>query len=454
MKKQPKKQAAQRILLTIKKIGINGEGIGFYKKKITFVKGALPDEVVFCEITDETRGYIIAKLLKVKSASPHRVAVEEAYVNSGGHQLMHVAYDQQLIYKRQILLDAFNKHWQLTPQLENLILPTLTSPKIKGYRNKNQYPISIENGKVVAGLYQEGTNELVDINEDSVLNNVNNEITKLIKQLIIKYRISISKSKKVLGIRYIATRSSFATGDVQAILIANSPKIDHLDKLVAKLSQHKRVKSIILNITEDDDHLVMGRRNITLYGEDYIIEKIGNISYQLSANSFFQLNPLQTKVLYDKVIELSQLTKEDTVLDAFCGVGTIGIYCSQYCKEVYGMDLVKEAIKDAQANIERNNITNCQYVTGDANKLVQQWVKAGKHFDVAIVDPPRIGLGGLAQQLMNTKAKKIVYVSCNPSSLAKDLKILTRKYHVRTIQPLDMFPHTPQVEAVVLLERK
>ena len=254
--------------------------------------------------------------------------------------------------------------------------------------------------------------------------------------------------------KYIATRTSFYNGDVQLTVVANTDKIKNLDKVVNEIKRERIVKSIILNVTNENDHLVMGSENITLYGADYIVEQIGDTKYELSAKSFFQLNPLATKKLYNKVVEFADLKETDVVLDAFCGVGTIGQYVSSKCKEVYGVDIVEDAIKDANDNVKLNNLTNCTYVAGDANKIVPRWKKKGINFDVAIVDPPRVGLGHLAKNLLNVDAKKIVYVSCNPSTLARDLKVLTRKYKIRRIQPVDMFPGTAAVEAVVELIRK
>ena len=440
------------VLLTIKKIGINGEGIGYYKKKITFVKGALPDEVIVCEIVEETPKYIIGKLVKVKEPSPHRVEIKREYAESGAYGLAHVSYEKQLEYKRTILLDAFDKYYRL-PKPDKLVLKTLASPVTGGYRNKNQFPLAVRNGRVIAGLYKEGSNDLVEINEDLALHENGNKITNLAKKLLGKYKVEISTNKKNYGVKYIATRTSFYNGDVQVTFVANTDKIKNMDKVVNELKRERIVKSIILNITNDKDHLVMGTESITLYGSDYIVEKIGDIKYELSAKSFFQLNPPATKKLYDKVVEFAALKETDVVLDAFCGVGTIGQYVSRNCKEVYGVDIIPAAIEDANDNVKLNNLTNCTYVAGDANKIVPRWKKKGINFDVAIVDPPRVGLGPLAKNLLAVDAKKIVYVSCNPSTLARDLKVLTRKYKIRRIQPVDMFPGTAAVEAVALLSK-
>ena len=440
------------VLLTIKKIGINGEGIGYYKKKITFVKGALPDEVIVCEIVEETPKYIIGKLVKVKEPSPHRVEIKREYAESGAYGLAHVSYEKQLEYKRTILLDAFDKYYRL-PKPDKLVLKTLASPVTEGYRNKNQFPLAVRNGRVIAGLYKEGSNDLVEINEDLALHENGNKITNLAKKLLGKYKVEISTNKKNYGVKYIATRTSFYNGDVQVTFVANTDKIKNMDKVVNELKRERIVKSIILNITNDKDHLVMGTESITLYGSDYIVEKIGDIKYELSAKSFFQLNPPATKKLYDKVVEFAALKETDVVLDAFCGVGTIGEYVSRNCKEVYGVDIIPAAIEDANDNVKLNNLTNCTYVAGDANKIVPRWKKKGINFDVAIVDPPRVGLGPLAKNLLAVDAKKIVYVSCNPSTLARDLKVLTRKYKIRCIQPVDMFPGTAAVEAIALLSK-
>lgn len=444
----------RKILLTIKKIGINGEGIGYYKKKITFVKGTLPDEVVNCEILEETNGYIKAKLLSIKEKSPYRREnVRPEFLNSGAYQLVHVDYEKQLEYKRNIVLDAFNKYLNIKNS-EKLVEQTLPSPQEYHYRNKNQFPVAIKNGRVVAGLYKEGSNEIVDIKNCITQHEHSNKVTELTKEYIAKFKVPVSMSKRVQGIKHISTRTSFYNGDVQVVLVANTKKVENLDKVVTALKKLKEVKSVVLNITNEKDHLVMGTENILLYGQDYIIEKIGDIEYKLSANSFFQLNPLQTKNLYDKVVDFAALKETDVVLDAFCGVGSIGQYLSKYCNAVYGVDIVEEAIKNAQENIELNNLTNCHYEAGDVVKVFPKYKKEGINFDVAIVDPPRSGLGFLAKQLLSANAKRIVYVSCNPSTLAKDLKILERKYKIRKVQPVDMFPQTPHVETIALLQRR
>ncbi|MBU0278856.1 23S rRNA (uracil(1939)-C(5))-methyltransferase RlmD [Gemella sp. zg-1178] len=446
---------ARKILLTIKKIGINGEGIGYYKKKITFVKGALPNEVVNCEIEEETPKYIRAKLLSIKEKSPDRLeAVRPEFLESGAYGLVHVNYAKQLDFKREIVIDAFNKYLNIKNP-ENIIKQVLPSPKQYHYRNKNQFPVAInKDGRVVAGLYKEATNELVDIKDCIVQHEDSNRIIEVCKKYIAKFKIPVSISKRFEGIKYISTRVSFYKGDMQVIFVANTENIAGLDKLVRELKRERIVKSIVLNIRNEKSHLLMGEENIVLYGQDHITEKIGDIEYKLSANSFFQLNPLQTKNLYDKVVEFADLKKNELVLDAFCGVGSIGQYVSKYCKEVYGIDIVEEAIKNAKENAELNNLKNCYYYLGHASKVLPKLKKEGHKFDVAIVDPPRAGLGNLAKYLLTTKAKRIVYVSCNPSTLAKDLKILLKKYKLEKVQPVDMFPQTASVEVVTLLTKR
>ncbi|MDO4813541.1 MAG: 23S rRNA (uracil(1939)-C(5))-methyltransferase RlmD [Gemella sp.] len=445
---------SKKITLTIKKIGINGEGIGYYRKKITFVKGALPNEVIRCQIEEENEKYIKARLITVLEKSPYRREnVRKEFLESGAYGLAHVEYEKQLEFKRDIVVDAFNKYLNIKNP-ENKIAKTMPSPKEYHYRNKNQFPVAIsKEGRVVAGLYKEGTNQLVDIKDCIVQTEAANRIIEQCKKYIAKFKVPVSISKKYDGIKYISTRVSFHNGDMQVIFVANSKKIDGLDKVVRELKRERIVKSIILNITNDKDHLVMGTENINLYGSDHIIEKVGHIEYKLSANSFFQLNPMQTKNLYEKVREFADLSEDDTVLDAYCGVGAIGQYIAKDCKEVYGIDIVEEAIKNAEENAELNGLDNCHYGVGDATKVLPRLKKEGYKFDVAIVDPPRSGLGYLAKNLLSVGAKRIVYVSCNPSTLAKDLRILTKKYKLRTVQPVDMFPQTPQVEAVVLLTR-
>ncbi len=444
----------KKFLLTIKKIGINGEGIGYYKKKITFVHGALPEEEVICKVLEETDKYIKAKLLTIKKKSPfRRENIKKEFLDSGAYNLIHVEYKKQLEYKKNIVCDSFSKY--LGTKYLDKIENTIACEKEFHYRNKCQFPFSIDkSGHVIAGLYKEGTNELVNIKNCPVQHENINKVVEIVKKYIAKYKVPISISKNFVGIKYLVCRASFASGDVQIAFVTNSKEIPSLKKVVHELKKESFIKSIVLNIKEKNSHLVMGKENILLYGEENIIEKIGDVKYKLSANSFFQLNPIQTKNLYDKVIELANIKNTDIILDAFCGVGSIGIYLSKYAGEVYGVDIEEENIKNANDNIKLNNIKNCVYKLSDAKESIKKYKKDNIKFDIVIVDPPRVGLKFMANELLKIKAKKIVYVSCNPSTLAKDMKILTKKYKIKTIIPVDMFPQTASVESICLMIRK
>jgi 23S rRNA (uracil1939-C5)-methyltransferase len=447
----------QTFPLTIKRLGINGEGVGYYKKQVVFVPGALPGEEVVVEVTKIHPRYAEAKIKKIRKRSPHRVEpLCPVYEQCGGCQLQHLAYEQQLKEKRDIVIQALERHTKL-PVAELDIRKTIGMDEPWGYRNKSQFQVGEKDGKVLAGLYGINSHKLIDIQQCAVQHPATNKATETVKQILSDLNIPIYNEKTRKGIvRTIVARVGIQTGEMQIVLITAQKDLPKKELIIAEIKKRlPEVKSIMQNINGQKTSLIFGEETVALAGEEFIQETLGDLSFELSARTFFQLNPEQTVKLYNEVKKAADLTGVEKVVDAYCGVGTVGLWLAGEAGEVRGMDVIPESIEDAKKNAKRHGFTNTKYVPGKAEEILPKWVKKGWKPDVVIVDPPRTGLD---QKLLNTllqvEAKKIVYVSCNPSTLAKDIQVLSSKYKVEYIQPVDMFPQTSHVECVVLVERK
>jgi 23S rRNA (uracil-5-)-methyltransferase RumA len=444
-------QAKQTFPLTIKRLGINGEGVGYFKKQVVFVPGALPGEEVVVEATKIHPKFAEAKIKKIRIKSPHRVKpLCPVYDLCGGCQLQHLDYQQQLKEKRDIVLQSLERHTKLN--LEKLdIRDTIGMENPWGYRNKSSFQVGEKAGKVLAGLYGLNSHQLINIEQCAVQHSQTNEATAAVKRILEELQISIYNEKTKKGIvRTIVTRVGVQTGELQVVLITSQKELPQKDVIIAEIQKMlPNVKSIVQNINGNKTSLIFGEETLPLAGEDFIQETLGDLQFELSARTFFQLNPTQTIKLYDEVKEAAQLTGTEKVVDAYCGVGTIGLWLADQAKEVRGMDVIPESIEDAKKNAKRHGFTNTKYVPGKAEEILPKWVKKGWKPDVIVVDPPRTGLDKqLLQTILQVEAEKVIYVSCNPSTLARDIETLSKKYHVEYIQPVDMFPQTAHVEAV------
>ncbi|MGX4645324.1 23S rRNA (uracil(1939)-C(5))-methyltransferase RlmD [Holzapfeliella sp. JNUCC 80] len=443
-------------MITIKRMGINGEGIGFYKKKIIFVPQAITDEIVIVQITEEKRNYLRGELIRVKEKSPNRVDFPKG-VNPavGGLELAHLNYASQLDFKRDVFRQALEKY---SPQgYTNYDLrPTIGSKQEWHYRTKAQYQLGFEKGKVLAGLYQANSHNLIDLPAMPTQSELSQDTVRKIVKLIEELSIFIYNPRnKKTGIKTLAVRNSYATKEVQVTFITSQAHIKGLDKLADKVAQLPNVVSVMQNINDQDTSLVWGKETTLLKGKRTITEKIKDKEFILSPQAFFQLNPPQTEVLYDHALKALDLSEDDVLVDAYSGVGTLGISAADKVKRVYGMEIIKDAVKDANYNVELNHLDNVSYQTGKAEAILPHMVKRGTFFNSLIVDPPRSGLSqDVLQAILKVKPQKFVYISCNASTLAKDLITLTREYKVEFIQSIDMFPQTPKVEAVVKLIKK
>jgi len=444
-------QPKQTFPLTIKRLGINGEGVGYFKKQVVFVPGALPGEEVVVEATKVHPKFAEARIKKIREKSPYRVRpLCPIYDACGGCQLQHLRYDQQLKEKRDIVIQALERHAKLP--IEKLdIRETIGMDNPWGYRNKSSFQVGQKDGKVLAGLYGLNSHQLIDIEQCAVQHSQTNEATAAVKRILENLQIPVYHEKTRKGIvRTIVTRVGVETGELQIVLITSQKELPKKEQIIAEIQkQLPNVKSIMQNINGEKTSVIFGEETVSLAGEDYIQETLGDLQFELSARTFFQLNPVQTVKLYNEVKEAAGLTGTEKVVDAYCGVGTIGLWLADQAAEVRGMDVIPESIADAKKNAKRHGFTNTKYVPGKAEEVLPKWVKKGWKPDVIVVDPPRTGLDQqLLQTILQVEPKKLVYVSCNPSTLAKDIQVLSKKFEVKYIQPVDMFPHTAHIECV------
>ncbi|WP_019155244.1 23S rRNA (uracil(1939)-C(5))-methyltransferase RlmD [Robertmurraya massiliosenegalensis] len=459
MKKEQtvKIQPKQTFPLTIKRLGINGEGVGYFKRQVVFVPGALPGEEVVVEATKVQPKFAEGRIKKIRKKSPYRVQPPcPVYEECGGCQLQHLRYDQQLKEKRDIVIQSLERHTKL-PVAQLDIRDTIGMDDPWNYRNKSQFQVGSRDGQILAGLYGINSHKLVNIQQCVVQHPLTNKATEAVKRILQDLNIPIYNEQTRKGmVRTIVARVGIQTGELQIVLITAQKNLPQKEVLVQKIKQAvPEVKSIVQNVNGQKTSLIFGEDSVTLEGADFIQETLGDLQFELSARTFFQLNPEQTIRLYNEVKDAAKLTGSEKVVDAYCGVGTIGLWIADKAGEIRGMDIIRESIEDAKKNAERHNIKHAQYVVGKAEEVMPKWVKEGWRPDVVIVDPPRTGLDQqLLKTILQVKPKKVVYVSCNPSTLAKDMAILAPKYKVEYMQPVDMFPQTAHVECISQLVLK
>lgn len=453
-----KVEVGQQFPLTIKRLGINGEGVGYYKRHVVFVPGAIPGEEVVAKVTQAGERFSEASIKKIRKSSPERITPPcPIYDQCGGCQLQHMEYAATLREKADIVRQAFERYTTIKQD-------SLTIQQTKGmqdpwyYRNKSQMQVNKTKGVVQAGLYAEKSHKLIDLSACMVQHKRSNHVTQVMKQILQDLNISIYNERKHRGaIRTIVTRVSFKTGDVQLVLVTAEETLPKRKQMIEEVKRRlPEVTSFMQNINDQKTSIIFGDRTSLVSGEETLEETLGDVSFSLSARAFFQLNPEQTVVLYDEAKKAAKLTGKEKLVDAYCGVGTIGLWLADQAAEVRGMDVIPDAIENARANAANNQVQAYEYEVGKAEEWLPKWVKQGWTPDVVVVDPPRTGCDQkLLTTLKQTKPSRIVYVSCNPSTLAKDVEQLRAVgYKVANIQPVDMFPWTAQVECVTELVKE
>ncbi len=433
-----------------------GCGIGRLDGLAVFVEGAVPKDKAIVNITKLKKNYAQAELVELVEKSPLRVnPVCEIAGICGGCQIMHVGYESQLDIKSENVKQTLNRIGGIDTGLVNDIMG-MESPY--EYRNKAQFPAGVQNGEATLGFYKKGSHEIVPCRKCHIQHGLNEKITDIVKEYINENSIEVYDEKLHKGnIRHVVTKIGFTTGEVMVILVTNnSARLKGVEKLVARLkSEVEGLRTVVQNINTDKTNRILGFKNKTIYGDGIINDYIGELKFNISPLSFFQVNPLQTRVLYGKALEYAQLEGEETVFDIYSGIGTISLFLSQKAKKVIGVEVVEDAVRDAAENAKLNGIENVEFYAGKAEEVIPSLYKQGVKADVAVVDPPRKGCDERVLSVLSSmQAKRIVYVSCNPATLARDAKYLEENgYIVEQVQPVDMFPHTMHTEVVCSFKR-
>lgn len=441
-------------ILDIKRLGINGEGIGFYNKMAIFVDGAIPGEGHNVCVTKVDGKMAFAKTLEIKHVSEARREPKCPYYGiCGGCNLMHINYEETLKLKRDLIIEALNRYTKInTKQFE--IKQTVASKYPYGYRNKEQLYLKKNDGKSAVCMIKPKSNITFPIDscliQGDLINALNPKLLKIVDEL--KIDLYDMKSKKGIIKQLVIRQNKNKEALVCFIVKKNDSKLNELAKQAIKLDS---VKSVYININPDDKSIeAFGKETIHLEGEKFIVEKLGKISYQIYPTTFFQLNSYQAESLYDIVLKSCKLSFKERILDAYCGVGSIALYLAHNAKEVIGVEYNKESVLAATENAKLNKINNAKFLQGDATELLPKLMKE-EAFDILVVDPPRTGLQPkFLTAILESGIKKIIYVSCNPATLAKNLEVLKDKYNINSITPVDMFSQTALVETICLLNRR
>ncbi|MUG44513.1 23S rRNA (uracil(1939)-C(5))-methyltransferase RlmD [Paenibacillus woosongensis] len=461
--------------VVIEIIGMNhdGEGVGRADGYTLFVPGALPGEKALVKVLKTKKQYGYAKLLELREASPDRVAAPcGIYDKCGGCQLQHWSYSGQLAWKRQHVVDALERIGKLRVAAEGsaasedvetpgaarggegiVVLPTLGMAEPWRYRNKAQVPIGVTDGGLVGGFYARGSHRIVDMETCLIQHEHNDDVVTRVKAIGRELGITAYDEETGRGLlRHVVVKKAFRTGEMMLVLVTNGQVIPHVEAWINLIrEQLPQVVSICQNINTKQTNVIFGDETRVLWGRDVIYDYIGDVQFAISARSFYQVNPVQTEVLYSKTVEYAGLTGRETVIDAYCGIGTISLFLAQHAERVYGVEIVKEAIEDARSNAELNGMKHVTFEVGASEDVIPRWKEQGIEADVIVVDPPRKGCDPrLLETILEMKPERVVYVSCNPSTLARDLRILEDGgYRTLEVQPVDMFPHTTHVECVI-----
>ncbi|WP_017754481.1 23S rRNA (uracil(1939)-C(5))-methyltransferase RlmD [Calidifontibacillus oryziterrae] len=434
----------------------DGAGVAKIEGFPVFVPNGLPGERAQIKVVKVNKGYGYGRIVELNERSPERVEPPcPIYKQCGGCQLQHLKYEAQLIFKQKQVQEVLNR----IGRLENVkVHPVLGMSEPWRYRNKSQVPVGEREGGLVAGFYQQRSHTIINMEECLIQAEANDRIVQGVRTIAEKYGIPAYNEQTHQGIlRHIVTRYGRQSQDVMVVLITRTEELPHKGKIIKEiLEAFPQVKSIIQNINTKRTNVIFGEQTKVLAGEEYLYDSIGDIKFAISARSFYQVNPEQTKVLYDKALQYAELTGVETVIDAYCGIGTISLFLAQKAKSVYGVEIVPEAIEDAKRNAKLNGIENVEFAVGKAEEVIPNWYKNGIKADVIVVDPPRKGCDvELLDTIIAMKPKRVVYVSCNPGTLARDLRILEDGgFQTVEVQPVDMFPHTSHVECCVVLYQK
>ena len=456
------------VTVEITDIGVSGEGIGHVDGYTLFIKDAVIGDVVEAKVMKAKKNYGYARLMKVITPSEYRVEPKCAFARRcGGCQIQEMSYDRQLVFKDQKIRGNLERIGGFTKdQIDTVMQPVVGMEHPFGYRNKAQFPFGTDKeGNPITGFYAGRTHDII-ANTDCALGvEQNKEILEIILQYMRENKIKSYDEKTGKGlIRHVLIRYGFKTKEIMVCLVVNGKKLPKAERLIEKLIQIEGMTSITISPNTRRDNVIMGDSYEILWGQGYITDYIGNVKYQISPLSFYQVNPVQTEKLYGLALEYADLKGDETVWDLYCGIGTISLFLAQKAKQVYGVEIVPQAIDDAKENAKINAIDNAEFFVGKSEEVLPEYYAEYErehngetaHADVIVVDPPRKGCDEtLLETIVKMQPEKVVYVSCDSATLARDLKYLCANgYEIRMCRGVDQFPQSVHVETVVLLSHK
>ena len=455
------------VTVEITDIGVSGEGIGHVDGYTLFIKDAVIGDVVEAKVMKAKKNYGYARLMKVITPSEYRVEPKCAFARRcGGCQIQEMSYDRQLVFKDQKIRGNLERIGGFTKdQIDTVMQPVVGMEHPFGYRNKAQFPFGTDKeGNPITGFYAGRTHDII-ANTDCALGvEQNKEILEIILQYMRENKIKSYDEKTGKGlIRHALIRYGFKTKEIMVCLVVNGKKLPKAERLIEKLIQIEGMTSITISPNTRRDNVIMGDSYEILWGQGYITDYIGNVKYQISPLSFYQVNPVQTEKLYGLALEYADLKGDETVWDLYCGIGTISLFLAQKAKQVYGVEIVPQAIDDAKENAKINAIDNAEFFVGKAEEVLPEYYAEYErehngetaHADVIVVDPPRKGCDEtLLETIVKMQPEKVVYVSCDSATLARDLKYLCANgYEIMVCRGVDQFPQSVHVETVVLLSK-
>ncbi len=433
--------------------GIDGEGIAKINDYTIFVSQTTKGEKVKALILKANKTYAFAKPVELLEKSKNRIEEDcKTYKRCGGCSLRFLDYDETLNIKEDIVRNCIKK----VIKKEIKINKTIGMGNPYFYRNKLQYPLGIsKTGESIMGIYAERSHDIIPVENCLIQNELSQKIANNTFEFIKEKGIPVYNEVNQSGIfRHVVIRIGIITNEVMIILVLNNKWDNNQEYIEYITKMYPEIKTIVLNYNTENTNIILGEKNEVIYGDGYIYDILGDYKFKISPLSFYQVNPVQTEVLYNKAIEYADLNDSDTILDLYCGIGTIGIFASNKVKKVFGIEIIENAIKDAKENAKINNIDNTDFFCGKVEDLFPKIIEDYNiKPDVVFVDPPRKGLDNKTiETLLELMPEKIVYISCNPATLARDIALLEQKYNTKEITPVDMFPYTKHVESTAILK--
>ncbi|MCM1514168.1 MAG: 23S rRNA (uracil(1939)-C(5))-methyltransferase RlmD [Anaeroplasma bactoclasticum] len=423
-----------------------------------FINEFLPHEKGIVEIVKVSRHYGYAKLFRLfkETAHPDRMNPHCPHAGScGGCNIMHMNYSLQLRFKQKMVIDTLRKLGGID---DVVVLPVIGMNSPMKYRNKVQVPFRKKGYKTICGFFKRDSHEVIPFEKCYIQSDISSEIVHFTRNLCNEFKIQGYNEESGNGlIRHILVRTNSSLTNAMVVLVMTNANLPFQEEFVAKLTKrYPIISSIFVNVNAQKGNTILGEVCVNIYGEKTIQDELCGLTFQIGPKSFYQVNASQTEILYKKAIELGKLISTDTIIDAYCGIGTIGLIASKYVKEVYAVEIVEEAIQNAKQNAKKNHIRNVHFVCNKAEKQIVEWHQQHKKIDAIIVDPPRKGCDKmLLDTIDEMDIPKMIYISCDPATLARDLKYMREKgYRIYHVQPVDMFPMTSNIETIAILSRK